>query len=330
MAISKNQGAKEYGQQMGKSKGKETLPSFRNESGPVLSKGFAANHTAITVCRKGEIISEQQERKNQEELKEDPSKQRGMMESFPYMRREKEALSVTSQNQNRQAQDPDELARTLSPILATMEEITHTRQPLCQDVDNYRLMGPIGSLAVEERRIEAPLPKNLPNRENWPTSHKSRCVDGGISEEIVSEASRAEIEEGIEGNVSNKERNGRCAISEAEEGAALDMVFMDVDPFRLSKGGNPNFCSDHKTPAEPETAENLVKPPLLTVTNSADPKRVSQANVYGGDSGEQYSFVQEAAYSQGFMEVEPACGYPISDNVFSSPISQPSLRRQKT
>ncbi|KAL6984070.1 hypothetical protein U1Q18_017445 [Sarracenia purpurea var. burkii] len=179
-------------------------------------------------------------------------------------------------------------------------------------------------------KIEAPLPKNIPNRENWPTSHKSRCVDGGITEEFVSEASRTEKGEGIEGNVSNKERNGRCAISEAEEGVARDSVFMEVDPFRVSKGGNPNFYSDHKSPAEPEIAENLVKPPLPTATNSTDPTRVSQANVYGDNSGKQYSFVQEAAHTQGFMEVEPAFGYPISENVSSSPISQPSLRRQKT
>ncbi|KAL6964333.1 hypothetical protein U1Q18_035388 [Sarracenia purpurea var. burkii] len=55
MVISKNQGAKEHGQLTGKSKGRESLPSSRVGSGPVLSKGFAANHTAITACRKGEI-----------------------------------------------------------------------------------------------------------------------------------------------------------------------------------------------------------------------------------------------------------------------------------
>ncbi|KAL6962085.1 hypothetical protein U1Q18_037040 [Sarracenia purpurea var. burkii] len=195
MSITKNQEAKEYGQQLGNSKGKETLPSLRNDSAPVSSMGFGANHTAIT--------------------------------------------------------------------------------------------------------------------ESWPTSHKLRCVDGGNSEGIASDVSRVEKGEDIDGNDSNKERSGRCVISEAEQGATLDVVLMDVDPFRLSKGGNPNFLSDHKAPSEPEFSENLVKPPSPTVTNTADPKRVFHANVYGGDSGEQDSFVQGAAYSQGFMEVEPVSGYPI-------------------
>ncbi|KAL6964112.1 hypothetical protein U1Q18_035166 [Sarracenia purpurea var. burkii] len=75
--------------------------------------------------------------------------------------------------------------------------------------------------------------------------------------------SRAEKGDIIDGNSSNKERNGRCVVSEAEQGAALDAVFMDIDPFRISKGGNPNFCSDHKPPSEPEIAENLVTPPCL-------------------------------------------------------------------
>ncbi|KAL6980415.1 hypothetical protein U1Q18_022056 [Sarracenia purpurea var. burkii] len=144
-----------------------------------------------------------------------------------------------------------------------MEEITHTRQPPCQDADNCRLMGLTGALAVEERRIEAPVPKNLPNRESWPISHKSRCVDGGKSEEIASDEIREEKGEGVVGNSSHKERNGRGVISEAEQGAALVEVFMDVDPFRFSKGGNPNFDSDHKSSSESEITENLVTPPCL-------------------------------------------------------------------
>ncbi|KAL6997916.1 hypothetical protein U1Q18_008040 [Sarracenia purpurea var. burkii] len=68
------------------------------------------------------------------------------------------------------------------------------------------------------------------------------------SEEIATDDNRAEKGEGVDGNSSNKERNGRWVVSEEEKGAALDAVFMDVDLFRISKGGNSNFCSNHKPP----------------------------------------------------------------------------------
>ncbi|KAL6967094.1 hypothetical protein U1Q18_032899 [Sarracenia purpurea var. burkii] len=244
--------------------------------------------------------------------------------------RERWVLSFTGQIQNRQVKDPEELTQVPSPILATTEGIILTRQLYYHGDDVRRHKGPIGALATNRWRTEAPLPKTLQNRESWSTFHKLRCVDEGNSVEIATDESRAEKREGVDGNSSNKERNGWCVVSEAEQGAALDAVLMDVDPLQIPKGGNPNLCLDHKPPSELEIAKNMVKSPFPTLATMDDPQREIQANVYGVESGEQHPIDPRVAHFQGFMEVEPVSGYPIPGNDFSSLNSQSSLRRQKS